>query len=95
MAPQVMTPVDEDMAQLIHAHLAHQGVELHLNNGVKEFVKNGDSTDVVLQDGTKINSDIVILSIGIKPNGELAKKAGLDTNERGGFIVDEYLRNER
>jgi len=92
MAPQVMTTVDKDMAQLIHSHLAQKGVKLYLNNGVKKFEKNENSTDVVLSDGTTINSDIVILSIGIRPNGELAKDAGLSTNSRGGIIVDEYLR---
>lgn len=91
MAPQVMTPIDFEMAQLIHAHLVSKGVNLYLNNGVKEFINKGTVTDVVLQDGTTISSDIVIFSIGIRPNGELAKEAGLEVNDRGGIIVNENL----
>jgi NADPH-dependent 2,4-dienoyl-CoA reductase/sulfur reductase-like enzyme/rhodanese-related sulfurtransferase len=94
MADQVMTPVDMDMAQILHQHLASKGIDLHLNNGVKEFVQNGKVTQVVLNDGTMIASDIVILSIGIIPNGELAKNAGLDTNKKGGIVVDQFLRTK-
>ncbi|WP_066498530.1 DsrE/DsrF/DrsH-like family protein [Abyssisolibacter fermentans] len=92
MASQVMAPVDYDMAQLIHGHIASKGINLYLENGVNSFEDNDDRTYVKLQDGTLLESDIVILSIGIKPNGELAKNAGLNTNQRGGIIVDEYLK---
>ncbi|MCT4688971.1 DsrE/DsrF/DrsH-like family protein [Vallitalea sp.] len=92
MADQVMAPVDYDMAQLIHGHMAQKGIKLFLNNGVSSFEDKDSKTYVKLQDGTMLESDMVILSIGIKPNGELAKNAGLDTNKRGGIIVDEYLK---
>jgi len=92
MAPQVMAPVDMDMAQILHKHMKEKGVKLHLDNGVSEFVNRGKVTDVVLNDGTKIESDIIILAIGIRPNGELAKNAGLEINQRGGIVVDQYLR---
>ncbi len=94
MADQVMAPVDFDMAQVLHNHMIRKGVKLHLNNGVKSFEpnkRNNYVTDVVLQDGTVIESDIIILAIGIKPNGELAKEAGLEVNDRGGIVVDKYL----
>jgi NADPH-dependent 2,4-dienoyl-CoA reductase/sulfur reductase-like enzyme/peroxiredoxin family protein/TusA-related sulfurtransferase/rhodanese-related sulfurtransferase len=92
MANQVMAPVDYDMAQLIHNHIASKGVHLHLENGVNSFEDKDGKTYVKLQDGTMLESDIVILSIGIRPNGELAKNAGLETNKKGGIIVDEYLK---
>lgn len=93
MAPQVMMPIDYDLAQILHHHIAKKGVNLHLNNGVKEFYDHGNkTTDVILADGTTINSDIVLLAIGIRPNGELAKEAGLELNKRGGVVVDKYLR---
>lgn len=92
MANQVMSPVDYDMAQIIHQHLCTHGVKLYLNNGVAKFEYDNDITTTMLQDGTKLESDMVIFSIGIKPNSELAKKAGLDINERGGIKVDENLK---
>lgn len=92
MADQVMAPVDFEMAQLIHNHISSQGTHLYLNNGVRTFSYKNGITTVELQDGTKLDSDMVILSIGISPNGELAKAAGLSTNKKGGIIVDEHLR---
>jgi NADPH-dependent 2,4-dienoyl-CoA reductase/sulfur reductase-like enzyme/rhodanese-related sulfurtransferase len=92
MAPQVMMSIDYDMAQLIHGHIAKKAVHLHLNNGVKSFKARGSVTDVILSDGTTIESDIILLAIGVKPNGSLAIESGLKTNERGGVIVDAYLR---
>ncbi len=92
MAPQVMMPIDFDLAQLLHHHMVKKGINLHLDNGVKEFFYRDDqTTDVILGDGTTLNSDIVLLAIGIRPNNELAKKAGLELNERGGVRVDEHL----
>ncbi len=92
MLDQVMAPLDYEMAQIVHSHLSTQGVHLYLKNGVKEFKYEQGVTHVKLQDGTSLASDMVILSIGISPNGELAKSAGLTTNARGGIVVDEYLR---
>lgn len=92
MLDQVMAPVDYDMAQIIHQHIRSKGVHLYLENGVSKFNYKSDITIVELQDGTKIESDIVILSIGIRPNSELAKSADLKINKRGGIIVDDYLK---
>ena len=92
MLDQVMMPLDFEMAQIVHSHLSSQGVHLYLKNGVKGFEYHQGVTDVHLQDGTSLPSDIVILSIGISPNGELAKAAGLETNQRGGIIVDKHLQ---
>jgi len=93
MADQVMAPVDYEMAQIAHNHIRSKNVNLVLEDGVKEFINNNDgSTTVVLQSGDKIETDMIILSIGIRPNSELAKSAELETNKRGGIIVDEYLK---
>lgn len=94
MLDQVMAPLDYEMAQIVHEHLVTKGVELHLKDGVKSFQyddKDG-RTKVTLQSGTEIEGDLVILSIGVRPNGELAKDAGLDVNEKGGIIVDKTLK---
>jgi NADPH-dependent 2,4-dienoyl-CoA reductase/sulfur reductase-like enzyme/peroxiredoxin family protein/TusA-related sulfurtransferase/rhodanese-related sulfurtransferase len=91
MANQVMAPIDFEMAQLVHEHLKLQGVNLYLNNGTAKFVKKGEQTTVVLKDNTELDSDLVILSIGIKPNSKLAKDAGLQLNQKGGIVVTNNL----
>lgn len=92
MDKQVMAPIDYEMAQLIHGQLVQKGVNLYLENGVTSFESAKDKTIVNLQDNTQIETDLVILSIGIRPNGELAKDAGLIVNKRGGIVVDDCLK---
>ncbi|QRN85106.1 DsrE/DsrF/DrsH-like family protein [Clostridia bacterium] len=92
MLDQVMTPFDYDMAQILHENITSKGVNLELSNGVKSFDYQDGTTKVTLQDGKEISADMVILSIGIRPNGELAKAAGLEVNKRGGIVVDDYLK---
>ncbi len=91
MADQVMAPIDYDMAQLVHEHIYEKGVELYLKNGVASFEHNEGETTIHLQSGAQIKTDLVIFSIGIRPNSELAKAAGLTVNERGGIVVSDQL----
>jgi NADPH-dependent 2,4-dienoyl-CoA reductase/sulfur reductase-like enzyme/peroxiredoxin family protein/TusA-related sulfurtransferase/rhodanese-related sulfurtransferase len=98
MQDQVMAPVDFEMAQLVHENIKMNGVDLILSDGVKSFeaaagsLNGNSSTKITLQSGRTIDADLVILSIGIKPNSGLAKEAGLELNNRGGIIVDDYLK---
>ncbi len=92
MLDQVMAPLDYEMALLLHENIAQNGVELHLGDGVKSFADRGDTVDIALTSGSTVSADLVILSIGVRPNSALAKDAGLPLNARGGIIVDEYLR---
>lgn len=89
---QVMAPLDFEMAQLIHEQLALQGVELRLADGVAAFEDSAEGVTVRLNSGAALQADIVILSIGVRPNGELAKAAGLEVNERGGVIVSSGMQ---
>ena len=91
MLDQVMAPLDFEMAQLLHENISKNGVDLHLGDGVSSFNDTGDKVDITLKSGKTVSADLVILSIGVRPNGELAKEAGLEMNQRGGIIVDEYL----
>lgn len=93
-ADQVMTPVDFEMAQIAHRHLDEEGVDLHLGSAVKGFEagENPDKTVVVLADGSRLETDVVMLAIGVRPQGELAKAAGLEMNERGGIVVDSRMQ---
>lgn len=88
---QVMAPFDPEMAQILHQNIEENGVELCLGDGVDHFEEAGGKTGVVLASGKKIDADLVILAIGVKPNSELAKAAGLELNARGGIVVDEMM----
>jgi CoA-disulfide reductase len=90
MANQIMAPIDFEMASILHTHLKEKGVHLILENGVQSFIEQGKK--VILSDGTEIPTDMTILSIGVRPENELAKTAGLELGERGGIVINEYLQ---
>ena len=89
---QVMAPLDYEMAAIVHNHIRSKGCGLHLKDGVKAFEPEGNRTAVVLQSGKRISADMVILSIGVKPNNTLAREAGLEIGVTGGIKVNEYLQ---
>lgn len=91
---QVMAPLDREMAELLHEHLEENGVELRLSDGVDHFREEASRVAVYLKSGKRVEADMVILSIGVRPNGRIAGDAGLALNERGGIITDEFLRTE-
>ncbi len=90
---QVMGPLDFEMAAYVHQHLKSQDVELYLGNGVTEFKKNEDETlTVILQDGEEIETNMVMMSVGVKPESKLAEDAGLELGKRGGIVVDSHMK---
>ncbi len=92
MLDQVMAPIDFEMAQIVHEHLKSKGVKLLLKDGVSKFEYTNGVTTITLQSGNTVSAEMIILSIGIRPNGELAKESGLTQNQRGGVVVDKYLK---
>ena len=92
MGNQVMAPVDFSMASFVHEHLMHKGVDLYLEQGVERFEKRGDKIDVFFKSGISIETDMVILSIGVRPETTLAKLANIKIGEVGGIWVDQYLQ---
>lgn len=91
MGDQVMQPIDPEMAAIVHQHIQEHG-RLILDDGVKAFKDEGRK--VVLSSGQELESNITILSIGVRPENELAVNAGLKTGDRGGILVNEYLQTE-
>ena len=89
---QVMAPVDPEMAEILHNNIHSNGVGLYLADGVASFEDKGASVDVKLSSGTVQSADIVILSIGVRPNSQIAKDAGLELNARGGIIVNDHMQ---
>lgn len=92
MQDQVMAPLDFEMAQLLHENIEQNGVQLLLGDGVASFGKEVQNTIITLNSGRKVQADLVLLSIGVRPNSELAKQAGIRLNGRGGILVDRELR---
>lgn len=93
-ATQVMMPLDFEMAQIVHQQLSIQGIDLHLGKVVSAFEKGTSSnkTNVIVAGGTRLEADVIILAIGVRPQTELAKRAGLSLNKRGGIIIDKNLK---
>src|SRR5690625_4452861 len=90
MAKQVMAPLDIEMDGIVHQHLKEKEVELILNDGVKTFENNGQT--ITLMSGKQIHTDLIILSIGVQPENELAENARLKIGNLGGIKVNEYLQ---
>ena len=91
LSDQVIAPLDIDMVCDVHNHLRQKGISLYLNNGLQRIVEQNGSLQVLLSSDA-LETDMVILAIGIKPESQLAKDAGLDINARGGIMVDKHMR---
>ena len=89
---QVMAPVDFDIASFVHEKAKQKGLELLLNVGVEKFKDKGETIEVFLNNGTSVETDAVILAIGVKPETKLAVEAGLEIGETRGILVNEFLQ---
>lgn len=93
MGRQVMAPIDYSMASIVHHHMVEQDIHLHLERGVTRFASSASGAlEVVLSDEQKIEADMVILSIGVRPETTLAKDSGLAVGALGGISVNEYMQ---
>ena len=85
----LINPLDEDMACLVHRELKKHGVNIMLNNGVNDIEEN-EKLEITLEDG-KLESDFVILCIGVKAETQLALDAGLEVGNKG-ILVNKYMQ---
>lgn len=90
LAPHVLPSLDEEMAVHIQNELIKQGVHVQTKRSVTAFEHGGKQ--LRLDDGTTIDSDLTILSVGVQPDSILAKMAGLETGLRGGIVVNEHYQ---
>ena len=91
--PQVMTPLDPEMARYVERHMQSHGVHLVLGDDVTGFGQAaGTSLEVLTKSGRAIPADVVVLGIGVRPETGLAKSAGLAIGDRGGILVDDQMR---
>lgn len=87
LADHLIAPLDFDMAADVHRYIKEKGIKLYLNNGVTAI----ESSRVILQKG-EINADMVIMSVGVRPETAIAKNCGIKTNAKGSIIVDNNMR---
>ena len=92
MANQVMAPIDYSMASLVHEHLLQKGVRLYLEKAVEAFERKNGELEVIFKSGERVAADMVLLSIGVRPNTALAVEAGLEIGEMRGIKVNDYLQ---
>ena len=85
---QVMAPFDYDMAQILHKELHDKGINLILGDGIKEI----GNDFIVLESGKKEKTRAVIMALGVRPETELAKTAGVTLGETGAILVDHNYR---
>jgi NADPH-dependent 2,4-dienoyl-CoA reductase/sulfur reductase-like enzyme/peroxiredoxin family protein/rhodanese-related sulfurtransferase/TusA-related sulfurtransferase len=92
MAEQVMVAIDYEMAAEVHQHLKTKNVEFYLKDGVSAFERKNNRLTVKLKSGKEIPADMVLLSIGVRPETKLAKEAGLKIGTKGGIWVNQYMQ---
>lgn len=92
MANQVMAPLDYSMAAIVHQQLTDKQVDLRLEDGVSRFEETPEGIIVHLRSGKQITTDLVILSIGVRPETRQAKEAGLSLGTLGGIAINDYMQ---
>jgi NADPH-dependent 2,4-dienoyl-CoA reductase/sulfur reductase-like enzyme/rhodanese-related sulfurtransferase len=89
---QILAPLDYPIAAMAQQHLREKGINLYLNTEVAGFASHGEQIRVQLKDAEALEADIVILSIGVKPDTYLAEAAGLKIGPAKGIQVNEFLQ---
>lgn len=91
LSDHLIAPIDSDMAADVHAYLRKKGVALILGNGVREISEDATGLRIMLEHGA-VSADMAIMSVGVRPEAELAVKCGIKTNRRGAIVVDTHMR---
>ncbi len=90
MLKQVMAPIDYEMAAMVHQHLDFKHVRLALGDGIQKITQE-QTLKVTLQSGRSVDTDLVILSVGVRPESALAKEAELELGVKGAIKVDAHM----
>ena len=92
---QVLLPLDKDMAGEVHAYLRGQGLDLRLSTAVTGFRRRGGKLETLIGEQEPVAADLVILAIGVAPESDLARRAGLTLGQKGSIAVDACMRTSR
>ncbi|MBL0153521.1 MAG: FAD-dependent oxidoreductase [Chitinophagaceae bacterium] len=92
MGNQILAPVDFPIAAKVQQHIRSKGVQLMLNTAVTGFAQQGKQIEASLKNGERVIADLILLSIGVRPDTKLAVGAGLKTGPARGILVNEYLQ---
>lgn len=93
LLPQLLTFLDWELAKLVENHVRSKSANVITDNGIAEFLgKDGKLTGVKLQNGTELNCELAVIAVGVLPNVNLAREAGLNIGELGGIVVDRYMQ---
>jgi len=92
MAAQVMPALDHDMGVYVADHLAEKGVQVIVNDSVIRLEGSPLVTKVILKSGTEIHTDLVVMAVGVKPNVELAHKAGIELGSTGAIKINRKMQ---
>lgn len=88
---QLMNPFDPDMAALIHGEMRRHGVKLALGHTVEGFEEKDGGVDVLLKEEAPLHADMVILAIGVTPDTDLARRAGIELGLKGSIVVNDRM----
>ncbi|WP_409253410.1 CoA-disulfide reductase [Bacillus sp. SCS-153A] len=88
-SPHLMGVLDEDMSEMIEEEVKKHGINVVLNDGVQEVADDGS---LLTQRGNKLQSDFIIVATGVKPQTQLAEKAGLSIGKTGGIQINEFMQ---
>jgi len=91
-SPHILAPFDDDMVPIAEKALTDHGVKLMLGNGVASFVETGEGIQVILQNGAKLSTDLVLLAIGVTPDTAFLQGSGIEHGPRGHMIVNEHMQ---
>lgn len=91
-APHILAPYDSEMVRIAEKEMEENGVQLILGDGVQEFNETNDATEVVLQSGRTISTDLIILAIGVAPDTAFLRDSGIELGARGHIIVNEHMQ---
>ena len=89
--PQLLLPLDPEMAAFLHGEMRRNGVRLLLSHTVEGFQPRANGVQVLLKDADPIQADLVVMAIGVTPDTHLAKEAGLELGVRGSIVVNDRM----